>query len=494
MRDLALALDIGTSSTRAILFSSDAVAIEGMRAQSDYTWRADSQGMAEFDPDLLLGHIAGCLDELLHKAGSLANRIACVGVCTFWHSMLGLDAHGRAVTPLYTWADTRPGHAARRLSSKLNADAVHARTGCVIHSSYFPARLYWLQSDYPQLYRQVKRWVSPGEYLFHRLFGNAICSISMASATGLFDQNRCSWDAPLLKSLGLDADCLSPVDPTDPPAAGLLPEWSSRWPPLAEIPWIPAIGDGASSNLGSGCMTEERMAINLGTSGAIRVLWQADQAQIPPELWCYRLDRERFVMGAAFSDGGSVYSWMARTLSLPAKEEIEESLQGRQPGEHGMIFLPFLSGERSFGWRPEAAATLHGMRWSTTALDILQAAMEGVALRFALAAHLLRRQFPQTREIAASGNALTSPVWAKMLADAIGQPVRLLQETEASSRGSALLALKAAGLLKSLSDAPSPNGILLYPDDQRHAIYLSLLEKQQSLYNRVNAEDPYNVP
>lgn len=490
MRDLALALDIGTSSARAILFSSEGVAIPAMRAQRDYQVRTDPHGMAEFDPDHLLDQTARCVDELMQRADGLSERIACVGVCTFWHSMLGLDAYGRPVTPLYTWADTRPGDAAHKLSKMLNTDAVHARTGCRLHPSYFPARLLWLQSDYPERCRSVKTWVSPGEYLFRRLFEEAICSTSMASATGLFDQNRCDWDAELLETLHLTADSLSPLDPSDPPAVGLLPEWASRWPPLSDIPWVPAIGDGASSNLGSGCVTEDRIAINLGTSGAIRVMWEANHVEIPPELWCYRLDRERYVMGAAFSDGGSVYSWMAQTLSIPDMEAVQRSLQERQPGQHGMIFLPFLSGERSFGWRPDAAATLHGVRWSATPLDILQAGMEGVALRFTLAAHLLRKQFPRAQEICASGGALTSPVWAQMLTDALGQPIRILHESEASSRGAALMALRAAGLLRRLSDAPLPEGTTLYPDPQRHQAYRSLLEQQQSLYRKVNADGP----
>jgi gluconokinase len=489
MKDLALALDIGTSSTRAILFSSEGAAMPGLRAQSDYQVRTDPQGMAEFDPDFLLDQTARCIDEVLMRAGNLAKRIAGVGVCTFWHSMLGLDDNNVAVTPLYTWADTRPGSYASGLASNLNADEVHSRTGCVIHSSYLPARLLWLRSSHSELYRQVKTWVSPGEYLFCRLFGKPHCSISMASGTGLFDQNRCDWDAALMETLDLTADSFSPLDPSDPPATGLLPEWAARWSELSDIPWVPAIGDGASSNLGSGCVTEERIAINLGTSGAIRVLWEADHADIPPELWCYRLDRDRYVMGGAFSDGGSVFSWMLRTLSLDNNQEVEKALRGCQPGQHGLTFLPFLSGERSTGWRQNATATLHGIRWNTTPLNILQAGMEGVALRFSLVANILQRQFPHATEIFASGGALNSPAWAQMLTDALGQPVLILHESEASSRGAALLALRASGLLENLSDAPTPGGTLLYPDMQRHAAFLSMLERQQSLYRKVNADD-----
>lgn len=481
-----LALDIGTSSARALIFDAGGQAVQGLRAQVEYRMRTDPPGASEMDADALVNHAASCIDNVLQVAGKDAGRISAVGVCTFWHSMVGVDAQNRAVSPLYTWADARPADAARRLQKRLDADAVHARTGCAIHPSYFPARLLWLAETQPELYARVSQWVSPGEYLFLRLFGEAGCSLSMASATGLLDQNRCDWDTELLQLLSLSPSNFSPLTDTDQPVSGLQGDWAGRWPALSHVLWVPAIGDGAASNLGSGCATDRRIAINLGTSGAIRVLWRAESMQIPPELWCYRLDRSRFVMGAAFSDGGEVYAWMRRTLLLPESAEIEQMLTSRPPDCHGLTFLPFLGGERSTGWRPDARATLHGLCLSTTPLDILQAGMEAVALRFALVADVLRRYFPQAKEIIASGGALAqSPVWARMIADALGQPLILSSESEASSRGAALVALKVANLLADEADAPAPLGPVVQPDRERHAAYQRALARQQELYQRL---------
>lgn len=481
-----LALDIGTSSARALIFDADGRAVRGLRAQAEYRMRTDPPGASEIDADALVNHAASCIDNVLQAAGKDAGRISAVGVCTFWHSMVGVDARNRAVTPLYTWADARPADAARRLQKRLDLDAVHARTGCAIHPSYFPARLLWLAETQPELYARVSRWVSPGEYLFLRLFGEADCSLSMASATGLLDQNRCDWDAELLQVLALSPASFSPLTDTDRTLSGLQGEWAGRWPALARVPWVPAIGDGAASNLGSGCATDRRIAINLGTSGAIRVLWRAERVQIPPELWCYRLDRSRFVMGGAFSDGGEVYAWMRRALLLPESAQIEQELASRLPDCHGLTFLPFLGGERSIGWRPDARATLHGLSLSTTPLDILQAGMEAVALRFALVADVLRRYFPRAEEIVASGGALAqSPVWARMIADALGHPLIFSSESEASSRGAALVALKSADLLADEADAPAPLGPLVQPDRERHEAYRRALTRQQDLYRRL---------
>src|SRR5262249_55281924 len=133
--------------------------------------------------------------------------------------------------------------------------AVHARTGCVFHSSYLPAKLLWLSQAQPGVFRRARRWMSIGEFIFLKLFGRPICSVSMASATGLFDQNLCAWDGEVLAALSIDPDQLSPLGDMNTPATGLIAPFARRWPRLRAIPWYPALGDGACNNLGSGCIT-----------------------------------------------------------------------------------------------------------------------------------------------------------------------------------------------------------------------------------------------
>jgi gluconokinase len=480
-----LALDIGTSSSRAIVYDHAGSAVPSLKEQRAYEPRTDADGTSEFDPDFLVEQTALCIDGVLKKAGGDAGKIRAVGACTFWHSMAGVNKGGRPVTPLITWADTRSADAARRLKQKVDPAPVHARTGCAIHPSYYPARLLWLSESDPAAFRKVDRWLSPGEYLHLCLFGETRCSVSMASATGLFHQNACDWDDEMLAAVPCSRENLAPLADLDAPLTGLRPEWSSRWPALAQVPWVPAVGDGAASNLGSGCDTDGRIAINLGTSGAIRVLWEADRVEIPDALWCYRLDRHHFVMGGAFSDGGVVYPWLRETLQLLPDADVERELAASQPDGHGLTFLPFLAGERSTGWRPEARATLDGLSLATTPLDVTQACMEAVALRFTLVADVLRRKFPKATEVVVSGGvAPKSPAWTRMLADALGVPITVSAESEASSRGAALIALEAAGVLQ-YEEAPRPAGRVVPSDPDRHGVYRRALARQQALYERL---------
>lgn len=485
-----LAVDVGSSSTRAALYDETGSCVEGTEAQLGHTLRYTPDGGATLDPDGLLDLVAHTIDGALASAGSLVNRIAAVGLCTFWHSLLGVDRAGNPTTPVLTWADRRAAGAARELRERLDERAIHRRTGCVLHSSYWPAKLLWLYRSEPDAFERTARWISPGEYLYGRFFGEVPpVGTSMASSNGLLDQNLRRWDAPLLEALPVERDQLSRI--SDEPLASLAGGWAKRWPALRNVPWFPAAGDGACSNVGSGCVTPDRLALMVGTSGAMRVLWKAETVEIPDGPWCYRPDAKRFVMGGALSDGGNLIGWLRRTLRLPEPDETERLLAQMEPAAHGLIFLPLLAGERGPGWADLANGTIAGLSMTSTPVEILRAAMEAVALRFALIVRMLEEALPGEKTVIASGGGLLgSPTWTQVMADALGRPVTLSGVGEASSRGAALLALEALDVME-IEDAGAPLGETFGPDPDRHEVYREALERQKRLYEAVlGATDP----
>jgi gluconokinase len=305
----------------------------------------------------------------------------------------------------------------------------------------------------------------------------------MASATGLFDQNRRRWDEETLDALPADEAHLPTV--SDEPRRGLAGEWAHRWPTLREVPWVPAAGDGACSNVGSGCTGSDRLALMVGTSGAMRVLWKAESVEMPDGPWCYRADGERFVMGGALSDGGNLIEWLRNTLRLPGPEKTEELLAGMEPDSHGLTFLPLLAGERGPGWADLANGTVAGLSMSSKPEDILRAAMEAVAYRFAIIAEMLEEAIPGDKQVVASGGGLlNSPTWTHIMADVLGKPVTVSGVKEASSRGAALLALQALGGPE-VEEIEAPLGETFEPDSGRHEIYREAIERQRRLYDAV---------
>jgi gluconokinase len=479
---LVLAIDVGTSSTRALLYDATGNVVEEVEGRITYQMHLTADGGVEIDADELVALTGRAIDEALEQAGQLVDEICGVGISTFWHSLLGVGADGKPLTPLYNWSDTRSREDVRALAARIDVDASHLRTGVIPHSSYQPARLLWLKRTAPELFASVTHWMTFGEYFTFKLFGRRLVSVSMASGTGLFNPNTCKWDAEMLALAGIEAAQLSQLADDDESFVGLKEEYSERWPALKELPWFPAIGDGACSNIGSGCVTEDRVALMVGTSGAMRVCFQASGVKIPRGLWCYRANRRYFVMGGALSNGGDVYAWGLKTLNLEAKD-IEEQLSKMSPDGHGLTVLPFFSGERSTGWADSAKAVIAGMTLNSSPIEILRASLEAVAYRFAAIYQRLREELPASSQIIASGGGiLNSPMWTQIMADCLGAPVAASAVEEASSRGAALLALQALGHISELENLPAPCNEIYEPIPENQARYVTGFERHQQFY------------
>jgi gluconokinase len=219
---------------------------------------------------------------------------------------------------------------------------------------------------------------------------------------------------------------------------------------------------------------------------------EAEKITIPDGLWCYRVDRRRYVLGGALSNGGEVFAWMKRTLALGtvSNEEIERQLSTQAPGAHGLTVLPLFAGERSTGWRADARAAITGMSLTTGPIEILRAALESVALRFRNIFDIMTQVLGPPKEVVASGGALLhSPAWTQMMADALGHPVIPCLEKEASGRGAALVALERLGAIRHIGEPAASTGNPVAPVAAHRAIYDEELRKQRRLYTKLFEEN-----
>lgn len=483
-------LDVGTSSVRTLLFDRRAREVDGFGTQITYEVQTTADGGVEVDADSLAELAIKSLSVLHQQLAQRGIKPAAVASCTFWHNVTGIRADGAPATPVLHPFDVRSAQAAKKLAAIINGPAQHARTGCVLHPSYLPAKLLWLSEAQPEAFRASRRWMSFGEYFFLKLFGRPGASVSMVSGSGLWDQNENQYDAEILGALPIEVSQLSPVEEMDRAFEELRPEFKSRWPQFSGAQWFPSLGDGACSNIGSDCHTPDRFALMVGTSGALRAVSETARLEIPDGLWCYRVDRRRFVMGGALSNGGDVYAWMRRNLALPPEEEIEAQLAAMEPGSHHLIVLPFFAGERSTHWRPDVRAAIAGLHASTQPMEILRAALEAVALRFRAIYDLMVAHVGSPQVIMASGGALLhSAAWTQMMADALAHPVVASLENEASSRGAAMLALERLGVIQRASDLEGRTGETFEPVPSHIKVYEQQLREQQQLYARIFAEE-----
>ena len=443
---------------------------------------ATEDGGAEIDADIALKQVIKAVDDVLAKSAAIEGEIVCVASSSFWHSLVGIDANGKPTTKVYGWADTRSREQVAALRKKFDETTVHDRTGARFHSSFWPAKLLWLRETAPDVFARTHRWISFSDHVALNFFGSALTSVSMASATGIFDIRKCTWDADLVKFAKLKTANLPEI--ADGPFR-LTSGFAKCWPRLKDAAWFPAIGDGAANNIGAGCVKRSKAALMIGTSGAMRAVYKgAPPDRIPPGLWCYRVDRKRVIIGGALSDGGGLYRWLKDNLRLTGSDdEIEDEIAGRKPAGHGLTFLPFVAGERSTGYHESARGSVIGLRTATDPVDILQAALESVAYRFAEIFDQLN-DVVRIREIIASGGALReSPVWTQIIADVLGRDLSLPDTREASSRGAVLLALETCGKIKTIENAETPKGRGFKPNKARHSAYALARRDHERFYS-----------
>lgn len=482
---LVLALDVGTSSVRALLYDSRGRALEDVQSHRPYSPRTGADGTSEVDPERLLRLTSAAIDEVLAGAGTRAARIEAVGVSTFWHGLLAASPEGEPLTPLLLWSDTRSWEEAERLRSEVDAEAVRVRTGCPVHPSYWPSKLRWLRGRRPELWAREVRWLSFGDFLQQRLFGRLGTSLSMASGTGLLNTERRRWDEAMLALVGIDEGALPPFRVLE---TGLVRSRARRWPALASIPWLDAAGDGALANLGSGCADASQRSLTVGTSGALRVLGPK-LGRPPAGLWRYLLDSRREVVGGALSNGGNLFAWLSRTLQV-AEPALERALARQRPGGHGLTFLPLLAGERAPGYASRASGAIAGLTQATTPVDIVRAGLEAVAIEFArVDGRLDAGGLPRPSRVVASGaGLLRSPAWMQIMADALGRPLAQSAEPEASSRGAALLALEQIG--EAANDRQEvPVRRTFEPSLTTNGVYRQEMARQEALYRVLIQED-----
>ncbi len=441
---LILALDIGTSSSRAALFDITAHAATPI-AQHAYPLLTSRDGMAEIEPGALLGAVRNGLAETLHRrradAALRGRSIVAVGMSGFAHGMVGCTEKGEAITRIITAHDSRCRDAAEVLRKRFDERKVHAHTGCMLRSHFWPAKMAWLQRVEARLFARVRQWMSPAEWLQLRLAGGANCAIGMAAGTGLFDPAAMKWDAGMLKNAELSPENLRPLSDDPTLIAGPLAQEFSE---LHAVPWYPGIGSGTATALGSGAARAGLASLALKTSAAIRVMGEGAPAA-PFGMCCFRVDAHRHFVDATVNNFGNLRAWCLRELRLTDGPELDAALATRPGPQHGLVVLPSWDGERAPTWDDDATGTIHGIRQSTTALDILQAVTEAAHHRIARALDALGADGAIAPKIIVSGAITKCASALERLSNVLDRAIYPNDEPEPALRGAAVFALEKLG-------------------------------------------------
>lgn len=483
---LVLAIDIGSSSVRALMFDARGFQVAGSERQVNYRLQTTTDGGWFGDPDMVFDLVCECVDAAVALAGDHSTKIGAVATASYWHSLMGVDAELCPTTPMLMWGDTRSGDDVDALQELIDPAVTHQQTGCRFHSSYWPAKLLWLRRTRPDIMTRTATWCSFPDYVEMRLRGSRQTSVSMASGTGLLHIEDSTWHRPLLDALEIAPAHLPELMDRDAPLPSMKRNWQERWPRLAHVPWYPAIGDGAAANLGTGAVGPDRLAITIGTSGAMRLITadaETRHLDLSDRIWSYRLDRRHRVTGGALSNGGNVTGWLARQFAGGDFAGVTAEAERVPPDGHGLTVLPLLAGERSPTWNDAASGVFAGLTLTAQRGQIYRATLEATAYRLAAIYDALRPFVTSEHEIFVNGAAAQkSPLWLQIIADTLGRPLAALDaDAEASARGAAIAALNVLGVLPTIRPETPSVRRSFDPDLSNHAIYQAGIRRQSRL-------------
>ncbi|NIK62430.1 FGGY family carbohydrate kinase [Kribbella shirazensis] len=455
-----LALDLGTSSARALVLSAtDASPIPGALARHKISPAYGNDGSATLDLHEYAEGLLGCLDEL-QQNGHL-DGIGAIVLSSQWHSIVALDNNGAARTPVITWADTRAVDL--DLGTSFDEHAFHARTGAWLHRLYWTRRIPWLLSTSP-----AEQFAGLPDLVLERLTGERVTSVSVASGTGTLDLATGSYDEEALEIAGVTADRLPPIVPTGWTGT-LSTEYARRWPGLVGVPVHPPTGDGAASNVGTGGYDAGTAAVTVGTSAAVRVVHPIEDApELPWELWRYRVDDKRAVTGMAFSAAGNLHAWLTGVLRLESDEPA-----GVEIGASKAVAIPFMAGTRPPAVVPSGSGVYFGLSFDDDPADLLAAALQGASLEIDRGLRLLDSLFDRQLDVVLGGGGIdASQWWRRCLTATFARPTTVCAEPEVGARGAAAVAL---GL------SPDPGGAHLTPVADEVARVADLRRRYEAL-------------
>ncbi len=490
-----IAIDMGTTGTRAIVFDSEAREIAS--AYTQYETRSPNPGWAEQDPMEILNATVEMIRRVMEETKLSPGDVAGVGVSSVLLSLMAVDGQGDPLTPLSIWADNRAIDEVERLKRERDAHAIYMRTGCQLHPMYPLSRILWYRRNLPDLFDTARKFISLKAFLIRTLFGEYLVDVSLGSATGFLNLSERDWDRELLGIMGIGKERLSKVVDGLTVVTGLDPKWAKKMKLSPDTPFVMGAGDGMLSNLGVGALGDERMVSTVGTTAAVRLTKHRPVLDEKERLWCYALFGDYWVTGGALNNGAVVLKWFSETLgkNLAARDDMTakgafsglyDPLAAKvAPGAEGLVILPFLTGERSPNWNARAKGVFLGLRLDHGPEHLVRALMEGVTFRLYAVYRALMEFGSGSPEIVICGGYARSEVWPQIQADIFGQPVLVPSVTESSARGAALAAMKALGMLDDFEMVDTPIEKQFDPDEKNHKVYEGIFRVSLEAYDRL---------
>jgi gluconokinase len=471
-----LGIDIGTTSVKTIAFSRDGKTL-GAHSVS-YAIKHPMPDRSEQDPDEIFAAVCQTVENILQELHPYLPVL-----CSFssaMHSLIAVNEKGDAISPSIIWADNRAKIFAEKIHRENRAQTLYKQTGLPVHAMSPFCKLQWIRENQPELFDSAFKFIGIKEFVFYKLFGLYVVDASVAAATGLMNATTRQWDPEILKIVALSTDKLSEIVETDHIISAVR-----VFPSLKNIPFVIGGSDGAMANLGT---TDDpgSLVVTVGTSSASRLILNKPVMDAAMRTFCYYLHSQQWLVGGASNNGGIVLQWLQEDFMQSDKTVVQFLNQASsvKPGANGLIFLPYLLGERAPIWNADAKGILFGVNINHKQADMVRASLEAVIYCiYAISQPLMEKT--EIKNIYATGGFARNELGLQIMSDLFNLPVLVCETVENSAWGAVKCGMRALGL--SIS-AISPVSKTFYPDAGIHPVYQNGFQKFQRLYELLRGE------
>lgn len=450
-----IGVDIGTTSTKAVIYDDLGMILH--RSSVEYPMFTNEIGQAEQNPAEIFEAVLLTIKKVIQESKAHAIDIKFLSFSSAMHSLIAMDKDDKPLTECITWADNRSREYAEKINKECNGLEIYKRTGTPIHPMSPLSKIYWLKHEHPEIFYATYKWIDIKTYVLYQLFDEYVMDHSIGSATGLMNLQTLKWDKEVLNLLDLNESHLPKLLST----THILKNISSKYAKLMglhnETPVIIGASDGVLSNLGVNSYKKGEVAVTIGTSGAIRTIIDKPKTDEKARIFCYVLTEDHYCIGGPVNNGGVVLRWLrdellssevetAKRLGIDTYDVLTKIANRVKPGSNGLIFNPYLAGERAPLWNADAKGSYFGMTLSHKKEHMIRATLEGVLFNLYTVYLALIEVMEETpKQIKATGGFAKSEVWRQMMADIFDTDVEVPESYESSCLGACVLGLKAIG-------------------------------------------------
>jgi xylulokinase len=485
-----LGIDTSTTATKALLIDEEGSVVAV--AATEYSFDSPKPGWTEQDPALFWNGTVQSIRAVLAKANVSGKDVAAVGLTGQMHGMTLLDAHGEVIRPCILWNDQRTAQECEFITNLIGAERVLQLTGNPILTGFTAPKIVWTREHEPENYKRIAHILLPKDYVRYKLTGDFFSDVADSSGTSLFDVGKRRWSDEMLAALKIPRAWLPEV--TESPVASTMINAAAAQVTglLAGTPVVAGGGDQAAQAVGTGIVREGTVAVTIGTSGV--VFAQSDSYRVEPQgrlhAFCHAVPGKWHLMGVMLSAGGSFRWYRDALASNESYDDLTNAAATIAAGSEGLLFLPYLTGERTPHPDPHARGAFIGLSIRHAKPHLTRAVIEGVTFGLRDSLELMRALGVPTQQVRASGGGAKSETWRQILADIFNAEIVTVNSTEGAAYGAALLAGVGAGIYPTV-EAAADRAIRvtgIHQPTRDAGWYADYYTRYQALYPALKAE------